>query len=72
MLGYVCTGTRGYFYVTCVHALRNLRRIFEITFKIDEWKKTRKEGDDQRVGSENKAILTCIGVGFSNLNKIVL
>uniref|UniRef100_A0A0M3IDR1 RTC_insert domain-containing protein n=1 Tax=Ascaris lumbricoides TaxID=6252 RepID=A0A0M3IDR1_ASCLU len=55
-----------------VHALRNLRRIFEITFKIDEWKKTRKEGDDQRVGSENKAILTCIGVGFSNLNKIVL
>uniref|UniRef100_A0A915BH02 RNA 3'-terminal phosphate cyclase-like protein n=1 Tax=Parascaris univalens TaxID=6257 RepID=A0A915BH02_PARUN len=56
----------------CVHALRNLRRFFEITFKIDEWKKTQKEDDNRKVGSENKAILTCIGVGFSNLNKIVL
>ncbi|KHN78100.1 putative RNA 3'-terminal phosphate cyclase-like protein [Toxocara canis] len=55
----------------CVHTLRNLKRIFEITFKIDEWKKTRK-GDEQKLGSEDKAILTCIGVGYSNLNKIVL
>ncbi|VDK18093.1 unnamed protein product [Anisakis simplex] len=45
----------------------------DITFKIDEWRKIREESEkEKRLGSEDKAMLTCIGVGYSNLNKIVL
>ncbi|VDN24799.1 unnamed protein product [Gongylonema pulchrum] len=51
--------------------MRHLKQYFEITFKIDEWKKICKE-NEQKLGSDEKALMTCVGIGFSNLNKTVL
>ncbi|KHJ89965.1 18S rRNA biogenesis protein RCL1 [Oesophagostomum dentatum] len=64
--------------VYSVHILRHLKSFFEIQFKVDEWKKLRitddakEEEDELRLGSEQKAMVTAMGIGFSNLNKIVL
>ncbi|VDL81992.1 unnamed protein product [Nippostrongylus brasiliensis] len=64
--------------VYSVHALRHLKSFFEIQFKVDEWTRIRasqedKQDDDQlRLGSDQKALVTALGIGFSNLNKTVL
>uniref|UniRef100_A0A915DRN7 RNA 3'-terminal phosphate cyclase-like protein n=1 Tax=Ditylenchus dipsaci TaxID=166011 RepID=A0A915DRN7_9BILA len=67
-----------------VHGLRHLKTFFEQTFKIDElWKlKELKESkqdpekknvlNELRLGSEQKALLTCSGVGYFNINKVML
>ncbi|KAL3994374.1 18S rRNA biogenesis protein RCL1 [Acanthocheilonema viteae] len=55
----------------CIYTLRNLKKYFEITFKIDNWNEL-CGNEEQRLGSNKKVLLTCIGIGFSNLNKIVL
>lgn len=57
----------------CIYALRNLRSFFGITFKIDEWWKVKKKSEKGlKLGAEDKAVMTCIGVGFRNLNKMIL
>ncbi|VDN04090.1 unnamed protein product [Thelazia callipaeda] len=48
-----------------------LKSFFEIKFKIEEWNKQCVD-NKQRLGSNEKALLTCIGIGYSNLNKTVL
>ena len=57
----------------CVHTLRNLRLFFNHTFKLDEWWKVREEveGTKKRLhtGSQDKCLLTCVGVGYYNINK---
>uniref|UniRef100_A0A1I8ENQ2 18S rRNA biogenesis protein RCL1 n=1 Tax=Wuchereria bancrofti TaxID=6293 RepID=A0A1I8ENQ2_WUCBA len=53
-----------------MYTLRNLKKYFEITFKIDHWDEPR-EDKEQRLGSNEKVLMTCMGIGFSNLNKIV-
>ncbi|VDM54903.1 unnamed protein product [Angiostrongylus costaricensis] len=60
--------------VYSVYALRHLKTYFEIQFKLEEWRNIQKDEDEQvmRLGSENKAIVTAMGIGFSNLNKNVL
>uniref|UniRef100_A0A0K0DNZ2 RNA 3'-terminal phosphate cyclase-like protein n=1 Tax=Angiostrongylus cantonensis TaxID=6313 RepID=A0A0K0DNZ2_ANGCA len=64
--------------VYSVHALRHLKAFFEIQFKLEEWRNIQKakdaDEDEQvmRLGSENKALVTAMGIGFSNLNKNVL
>ncbi|ETN86277.1 18S rRNA biogenesis protein RCL1 [Necator americanus] len=64
--------------VYCVHALRHLKDFFEIQFKVDEWSTLRKlnnskeDEDELRLGSEQKALVAAVGIGFSNLNKTVL
>ncbi|KAI1712470.1 RNA 3'-terminal phosphate cyclase domain-containing protein [Ditylenchus destructor] len=68
-----------------VHALRNLSHFFDQKFKIDEvWKiKESRESDENvkekkeilrelRTGSNEKALMTCIGVGYFNINKVML
>lgn len=60
-----------------IHTLRNLKLFFGHVFKIDElWKIKRTEAEDdakgQRLGSEEKALMTCVGVGYFNINKILL
>lgn len=60
-----------------VQTLRNLKLFFEHQFKIDEWWKLHPEAnqndeDAPRIGSTEKALMTCIGVGYSNLNKVLL
>lgn len=61
-----------------------MRAFFEHTFKIDEqWrleelagKKERESAnavdDDKKTGSKDKALMTCVGVGYFNLNKVLL
>lgn len=63
-----------------VYALRNLVQFFEHHFKIDELQDLEESEDrpldlpklqDQQ-GSTNKAIFTCLGIGYLNLNKGIL
>ncbi|KAK6018014.1 18S rRNA biogenesis protein RCL1 [Ostertagia ostertagi] len=57
--------------VYSVHAFRNLKSFFEIQFKVEEWDRIRrsekgKEDDDtMRLGSNEKALVTALGIGFS-------
>uniref|UniRef100_A0AC35GGM9 RNA 3'-terminal phosphate cyclase-like protein n=1 Tax=Panagrolaimus sp. PS1159 TaxID=55785 RepID=A0AC35GGM9_9BILA len=59
-----------------IHTLRNLRLFFEQTFKIEEYWKLHPEDEDaevtKRIGSREKSLITGVGVGYSNLNKIIL
>uniref|UniRef100_A0A914VBE2 RNA 3'-terminal phosphate cyclase-like protein n=1 Tax=Plectus sambesii TaxID=2011161 RepID=A0A914VBE2_9BILA len=57
----------------CVYTLRHLRDFFDVTFKIDQWSKQQKEDEQEmRLGSKDKALMTCVGVGYSNMNKVLL
>ncbi|CAK5082138.1 unnamed protein product [Meloidogyne enterolobii] len=61
----------------CVHTMRNLRLFFNHTFKLDElWKLEKKEFDEEKkrrcTGSEDKCLLTCVGTGYYNINKILI
>uniref|UniRef100_A0A914KHA0 RNA 3'-terminal phosphate cyclase-like protein n=1 Tax=Meloidogyne incognita TaxID=6306 RepID=A0A914KHA0_MELIC len=61
----------------CVHTMRNLRLFFNHTFKLDElWKLEKKEFDEEKkrrcTGSEDKCLLTCVGIGYYNINKILI
>ncbi|CAK5080549.1 unnamed protein product [Meloidogyne enterolobii] len=61
----------------CVHTMRNLRIFFNHTFKLDElWKLEKKEFDEEKkrrcTGSEDKCLLTCVGIGYYNINKILI
>lgn len=64
--------------VYTIHSLRHLKAFFEHTFKIDEqWKLEEQKKDapaeeEKRTGSTEKALMTCIGVGYQNLNKVLL
>ncbi|EGT38094.1 hypothetical protein CAEBREN_32188 [Caenorhabditis brenneri] len=56
-----------------VHCLRHLKQFFEIEFKMEEYQKIQKNEDaDLRTGSSDKAMITAVGVGYSNLNKTIL
>ncbi|KHJ78791.1 hypothetical protein OESDEN_21585, partial [Oesophagostomum dentatum] len=54
--------------VYSVHTLRHLKSFFEIQFKVDEWKRlriaddTKEEEDELRLGSEQKAMVTAMGI----------
>jgi len=57
--------------------MRNLRLFFNHTFKLDElWKLEKKEFDEEKksrcTGSEDKCLLTCVGIGYYNINKILI
>eukprot|EP00112_Aurelia_sp_Birch-Aquarium-sp1_P009209 Seg2037.5 transcript_id=Seg2037.5/GoldUCD/mRNA.D3Y31 product="RNA 3'-terminal phosphate cyclase-like protein" protein_id=Seg2037.5/GoldUCD/D3Y31 len=50
-----------------IQLLRHLKDFFNVMFKIEAYRKD--EDDEQRTGSEDKYILSCLGVGFTNLSK---
>lgn len=50
-----------------IQFLRNIREFFGIHFKLDTYNKTEEE-EDLNLGS-NKVILTCLGIGYTNLSK---
>ena len=52
-----------------IQFLRHLRDFFQVMFKIDAAPKN--ETEDLRTGGD-KLILTCVGVGFRNLNKLIM
>lgn len=65
--------------VSSVYQLRHLKDFFGVTFKIEnEAAKHQKdeESDDTefrlKLGDPNKTRLTCVGVGYSNINKMLL
>ncbi|CAG04883.1 unnamed protein product, partial [Tetraodon nigroviridis] len=47
-----------------IEFLRHIRDFFQIMFKID----VQKTSEDERKGGD-KVLMTCVGVGYSNLNK---
>lgn len=52
--------------------LQHLREFFGVTFKLDH--QIDEDDDDENGVSQgaDKVILTCIGIGYTNLNKRVL
>uniref|UniRef100_A0A183CJB6 RNA 3'-terminal phosphate cyclase n=1 Tax=Globodera pallida TaxID=36090 RepID=A0A183CJB6_GLOPA len=59
--------------VSNVRTLRNLRLFFEQMFKLEEWWKVKAEiaGKSEKMmnGSEDKCLLTCVGIGYYNISK---
>ncbi|KAF1593126.1 UNVERIFIED_CONTAM: putative RNA 3'-terminal phosphate cyclase-like protein, partial [Eudyptes robustus] len=63
-----------------IHTMRNLQTFFEHRFKFDELRGlTEDENEDSEIdksdemtGSQNKAVVTCLGIGYLNLNKQIL
>ncbi|CAI4232526.1 unnamed protein product [Auanema sp. JU1783] len=63
----------GPFTVYSVNCLRHLKKFFEVQFKIEEWRKiVTEEQESLAMGSLNKSMVTGMGIGYSNLNKLVL
>ena len=52
-----------------IEFLRSIRDFFQVMFKLEPHK--REDTDDLKLG-DDKILLTCMGVGFSNLNKVLL
>lgn len=54
-----------------IHFLQHLREFFTITFKLDNPKAADYGGvdDDDMLPGANKVLLTCVGVGYTNMNK---
>lgn len=54
--------------------MRNIKKFFGHKFKIDELRDIEDEmiKKEAGAGSENKAIFTCLGIGYLNLNKGIL
>uniref|UniRef100_A0A8C2FXL2 RNA terminal phosphate cyclase-like 1 n=1 Tax=Cyprinus carpio TaxID=7962 RepID=A0A8C2FXL2_CYPCA len=49
-----------------VEFLRHIRDFFQIMFKIEQ----QKPGEDEQKGGE-KVLMTCVGAGYSNINKTI-
>lgn len=47
-----------------IHFLQHFYEIFAITFKLDN-----PEAEDEDIPGANKVLLTCVGNGYSNMNK---
>ncbi|CAI5442456.1 unnamed protein product [Caenorhabditis angaria] len=59
--------------VYSIHTLRHIKQFFEVEFKLDSYRKIETEDDDdEKIGSRDKAMVTAVGVGYSNLNKTIL
>ena len=55
-----------------IQFLRHIRDFFQVMFKIDVVKEETEEGEEElRLGGD-KIVLTCVGAGFRNLNKVIL
>ena len=52
-----------------IEFLRGIRDFFQVMFKLEPHK--RPDADELQLG-DDKILLTCVGVGFSNLNKVLL
>lgn len=56
-------------FVFRIEFLRSIREFFQVMFKMEPHK--RADTDGLMLG-DDKILLTCMGVGFSNLNKVIL
>ena len=53
-----------------IQYLRHIRDFFQVLFKVDR-QEVKEEEEDLRLGGE-KLILTCVGVGYSNVSKAIM
>ena len=53
--------------------LQMLREFFGVTFKLDTFQEAKDEEDeDDDEGASPRVVLTCVGIGYSNISKRVL
>lgn len=50
--------------------MKHIKDFFQVIFKVDEQKKEDEE-EELKLGGE-KLILTCVGIGYSNVSKAIL
>lgn len=51
-----------------IQFLRHLKEFFGVMFKIQ----AQQSGDDGSTGGETKVLLSCVGVGYTNINKTMV
>lgn len=56
-------------FANSIQFLRHLKEFFGVMFKIEA-----QQGDDndRETGGENKVLLSCVGVGYTNINKTMV
>ena len=59
------TGPLSPYTVAC---LRHVRDFMELTFKLETFASETEEEEELRLGAD-KVTLTCVGVGYTNMNK---
>jgi len=61
---------RDIFFAFSVKFLQHIRDFFGISFKLDT--KTNDEDEDEVNMGTTKVIMTCLGIGYTNINKRTL
>ena len=52
-----------------IQFLRHLKEFFGVMFKIQA---QQSDGDDGSTSGETKVLLSCVGVGYTNINKTMV
>lgn len=56
-------------FANSIQFLRHLKEFFGVMFKIEA---QQTDDDDRATGRENKVLLSCVGVGYTNINKTMV
>lgn len=55
-------------FANSIQFLRHLKEFFGVMFKIE----AQQTDDDSATGRENIILLSCVGVGYTNINKTMV
>ena len=58
-----------YFFISRIQFLRHLRDFFGVVVKVQSLSK--EESDETMTGCDTRILLSCIGVGYSNVSKSI-
>ena len=56
-------------FANSIQFLRHLKEFFGVMFKIEA---QQSDDNDREIGRENKVLLSCVGVGYTNINKTMV
>lgn len=56
-------------FANSIQFLRHLKEFFGVMFKIEA---QQTDDNDSATGRENKVLLSCAGVGYTNINKTMV
>ena len=56
-------------FANSIQFLRHLKEFFGVMFKIEA---QQSDDNDRETGGENKVLLSCVGVGYTNINKTMV
>lgn len=56
-------------FANSIQFLRHLKEFFGVMFKIET---QQTDDNDSATGRENKVLLSCVGVGYTNINKTMV